>query len=556
MKNFKLLIVLIAALIALTSGAVQQSTMQTQRAEKSVLIWTSPDMYNITTAWVKAYESIHPEINIQISKVAYENIPEVIKTSENIGIVGKQYQENLKNNWNMIVGRDIIVPVTNKNNPYLNDILEKGIKPNSFASLLNNKNVSWGDLLNANYRETVKLYYYNNEFNQINLSEYLQTDLNTSNNNATIDDVLQEIENNKFAIAFCRLADVTDNKNNELYEGLSLVPIDANENNKIDFYEDIYETAQKLSRGVWIGKYPEGFYSNLYVTAQYQPSNETELDFLNWIIREGQNNLYDYGFTQLANSEQQRRVQDLQFDTLEEISSSEPFLSKSTLYVLALIVVLLIVPILAVRFLKAKNQEEEHEINLVQNIFSEATLKAPKGLFFDKSHTWAFMERDGKVKVGISDFLQHTTGEITKVILKNSGDSVKKGEALLTLVQYGKQLVIKSPVSGTILEPNHQLLSHSDKINQSPYEEGWIYTIEETNWLSEINTFFRDQTYMTWINKEFARLKDFFSKTLSANNGILQPVFQEGGEICNAPLENYNPEVWEEFQTEFINKAK
>jgi len=49
---------------------------------------------------------------------------------------------------------------------------------------------------------------------------------------------------------------------------------------------------------------------------------------------------------------------------------------------------------------------------LHQTALNENSILAPGGLFYDKTHTWAFMEENGQVKIGINDFLQHVTGVI------------------------------------------------------------------------------------------------------------------------------------------------
>ena len=119
-------------------------------------------------------------------------------------------------------------------------------------------------------------------------------------------------------------------------------------------------------------------------------------------------------------------------------------------------------------------------------VFDENSVIIPKGLYFDKTHTWSFMKKDGTVKIGIDDFLQHITGFITRIEMKNVGDKIKKGERLLTIIQKGKQLNIYSPVSGTIKTQNETLITNSSLLNSAPYENGWVYTIEPTNWLLEI----------------------------------------------------------------------
>ncbi|MDP2336690.1 MAG: hypothetical protein Q8N05_09605 [Bacteroidota bacterium] len=75
-------------------------------------------------------------------------------------------------------------------------------------------------------------------------------------------------------------------------------------------------------------------------------------------------------------------------------------------------------------------------------VFDEDSVIIPKGLYFDKTHTWAFMKKDGYVKIGIDDFLQHITGTITRIEMKTAGEKIKKGDRLLTIIRKGKQLNI------------------------------------------------------------------------------------------------------------------
>ncbi len=81
-----------------------------------------------------------------------------------------------------------------------------------------------------------------------------------------------------------------------------------------------------------------------------------------------------------------------------------------------------------------KSSVNTGDINIISSL-NENLIAAPKGLYFDKSHTWAFMEKDGIVKVGIDDFIQHITGTITRIKMKEPGERVRKGEKILTIIQ-------------------------------------------------------------------------------------------------------------------------
>jgi len=189
--------------------------------------------------------------------------------------------------------------------------------------------------------------------------------------------------------------------------------------------------------------------------------------------------------------------------------------------------------------------------------FDENSIIAPQGLYFDKTHTWAFMEKDGMVKIGIDDFLQHITGTISRIRMKEPGEMVRKGEKILTIIKDGKQLNIYSPISGTIREQNQKLNLDSSIINSSPFADGWVYTVEPKNWLREIQFLFMGENYKEWLQDEFARLKDFFASSMKSSQAVYAHiVLQDGGELTDNVLADFGPEVWEDFQTKFIDTSK
>ena len=165
----------------------------------------------------------------------------------------------------------------------------------------------------------------------------------------------------------------------------------------------------------------------------------------------------------------------------------------------------------SVRFYRRRQSAARTERHMAPVCFDEHTIAAPRGLFFDKSHTWAFIEQDGTVRTGIDDFLRHVTGPVTRVEMKNPGDRIRKGDPFLTLIQEGKKLVIHSPVSGTIKALNTDLITRASILHSSPYEAGWVYRIEPANWAREITLMAMAEKYTLWLNQEFARLKDFIA---------------------------------------------
>jgi glycine cleavage system H lipoate-binding protein len=155
--------------------------------------------------------------------------------------------------------------------------------------------------------------------------------------------------------------------------------------------------------------------------------------------------------------------------------------------------------------------------------------------------------------MGIDDFLQHITGKITRIRMKSRGEKIRKGHPVLTIIQNGKQLNIHAPVSGTIKEQNKALSKNPSKVNESPYTDGWVYVIEPTNWLKESEFLIMWEKYKEWLKGEFSRLKDFVALSIKPNAAYAH-LLQDGGAPKDGILENLGPEVWEDFQTNFLDQ--
>lgn len=228
----------------------------------------------------------------------------------------------------------------------------------------------------------------------------------------------------------------------------------------------------------------------------------------------------------------------------------------AALILIAFIVACLLIDA-AVQYYGRKNSAQTESSKVFERVFDSSRVSSPKGLYFDKTHTWAFMEKNGTLRTGIDDFVPRVTGKITGIQMKEPGEIVKKGKTAFSIIQNGKKLDINSPVSGIVKANNQLLKEESSKLNYSPYDSGWVYEVEPTNWLREMNFLINESEYKLWLKNEFNRLKEFFLGSIPKNKLELSPIImQDGGEIKENVLEEYGPEIWEDFQVNFMNNSK
>jgi len=190
-------------------------------------------------------------------------------------------------------------------------------------------------------------------------------------------------------------------------------------------------------------------------------------------------------------------------------------------------------------------------------VFSMAHLRLPQGVFFDRTHTWAFLETAGKIRVGIDDFLANITGPTTVRLLKRPGDHVSRGEVISILESRGKSLQVYAPLSGTIHRSNRRVLNKFGKTTKSTFTSNWLLKVIPDHWEQDRRFMVVGKQAREWINREFGRLRDFLAFTNHKYSPDLQPVIlQEGGEIEDHLLSDLPADIWTEFQAEFIDAVK
>ncbi|HNU53446.1 MAG TPA: glycine cleavage system protein GcvH [Candidatus Syntrophosphaera sp.] len=104
----------------------------------------------------------------------------------------------------------------------------------------------------------------------------------------------------------------------------------------------------------------------------------------------------------------------------------------------------------------------------------------PDELYYTESHEWVSV-KDGIATIGITDFAQHELGDIVFLELPDAGAKVSAGEPCGTIEAVKSAEDLISPVSGVLENKNQEAEDNPEIINQSPYEEGWLYRVRMNN---------------------------------------------------------------------------
>lgn len=105
-------------------------------------------------------------------------------------------------------------------------------------------------------------------------------------------------------------------------------------------------------------------------------------------------------------------------------------------------------------------------------------------LKFTKEHEWIRIEKKENEElaiIGISEFAQEQLGDIVSIELPKVGGIFRQGQTIAIVDSVKASSDIYTPVSGKIIEVNEELIEKPERINQSPYDSGWITKIKPSN---------------------------------------------------------------------------
>jgi len=100
----------------------------------------------------------------------------------------------------------------------------------------------------------------------------------------------------------------------------------------------------------------------------------------------------------------------------------------------------------------------------------------PADLKYTKDHEWARREAQG-IRVGITEFAVEQLGDVTLVDLPAVGTKLKAGAHFGDIESVKAVSELFAPLSGTVLEVNAELNDHPERVNETPYEKGWMLLI-------------------------------------------------------------------------------
>ncbi|AKA70969.1 glycine cleavage system protein GcvH [Clostridium scatologenes] len=126
-------------------------------------------------------------------------------------------------------------------------------------------------------------------------------------------------------------------------------------------------------------------------------------------------------------------------------------------------------------------------------------MKILENLKYSKDHEWVKVEGD-KAYIGITDFAQHSLGDIVFVELPEVDSELNSGEVFGVVESVKAASDIYMPISGKIVKVNEDLVDSPELVNEDPYKN-WIIMISISD-TAQLNDLIDSKAYEDLCGKE------------------------------------------------------
>jgi phosphate transport system substrate-binding protein len=264
-------------------------------------------LYPMVIRWADEYKKINPGVRFDISAGgAGKGISDALNGMVEIGMVSREiYPEELKKGaFPIAVTKDAVVAVINESNPSLNEIMSKGLRKDAANNIwITGRYTTWAQAFGAKSISPIHVYSRSDACGAAEMwAKFFGKKQEDLLGVGVFGDpgLAQAVKKDPLGIGYNNIGYAYDATTRKQIKGLRVVPIDLNNNGKIDSDEDFYTSMDDLIAAIASGKYPSPPARELYFVMKGSPeSNKVLTEFIRWVLSDGQKFVKEAGYISL-----------------------------------------------------------------------------------------------------------------------------------------------------------------------------------------------------------------------------------------------------------------
>ncbi len=279
-----------------------------KKTEETISVSGAFALYPMLIQWSEDFKEKHPNVRFNISAGgAGKGIADVLSGMVDMGMVSRDIhpEEYEKGAFLVNVANDAVVATFNANNPAAKQIVERGLTKEEFINIfLKAQTTRWNQLSGINGDFDMHVYV---RSDAAGAAETWAKFLDASQEDLVGIGVFgdpgqaQAIMRDPLSIGFSNLNYVYSLRDRKPQPNVQIIPIDWNNNGKIDANEYYYQSLDSLNQAIGDGRYPAPPARTLGLLFHGKPKNRVLVAFLEYILsEEGQSRLPENGYVSLS----------------------------------------------------------------------------------------------------------------------------------------------------------------------------------------------------------------------------------------------------------------
>lgn len=264
-------------------------------------------LYPMAIRWAEEFRKINPGVRIDISAGgAGKGIADALNGMVEIGMVSREVnpEELKKGAFPIAVTKDAVVAVISEQNPQLQNILAKGLRKEAGNNIwITGKMNTWSQAFGLKSSIPLHIYTRSDACGAAEMwAKYFGKKQEDLLGVGVFGDpgLAQAVKKDPLGIGFNNIGYAYDATTKKQVKGLRVIPLDLNNNGKIDPDENFYDSMNDMIAAIASGKYPSPPARELYFVTKGNPkSNAVLTEFIKWVMTGGQKFIHDAGFITL-----------------------------------------------------------------------------------------------------------------------------------------------------------------------------------------------------------------------------------------------------------------
>jgi len=263
-------------------------------------------LYPLTVKWAEEFKKIHPGVKFDISAGgAGKGMTDALAKMVDIGLVSREInpEELKKGAFAVAVTKDAVVPTVSAVNPNIKDILANGLDREAAINIfISGKTKTWGQAIGTKSAVPIRIYTRSDACGAGETwAKYLGKKQEDLIGVGVFGDpgLAQAVSKDPSGIAYNNIGYAYDAKTKQPNPGIKVIPLDVNNNGKIDPEENFYSSMDELVNAIAAGKYPSPPARDLYFVTSGKPVKKELVEFIRWSLTEGQKYVFESGYINL-----------------------------------------------------------------------------------------------------------------------------------------------------------------------------------------------------------------------------------------------------------------